>query len=147
MIQSDWKLLRYFGPAENWGDPQRMDLNHLLMLDKLRAKLGTRMIVTCGTQGKHVENSLHGLGLATDIVFPELRPENLLDVFIEASRLPFGGIGLYPFWKHANVIRGGIHLDSRKGDRAYWIGVHGIQGQEQTYVALNSTNILKYGLS
>lgn len=146
MNQSDWKLLKNFGPAENWGDPQRMDLQHLLLLDKLRTKLGTRMIVTCGTQGRHQENSLHYEGLATDLVFPELKPENLLDVFIEASRLPFGGIGLYPFWRHANIVRGGIHLDSRKGDRAYWLGVHSAQGVGQVYVALNSTNLLKYGL-
>lgn len=146
MTPEQWSQIKHFTPKENWGDPERMNFELLKGLDALRAAAGTRILVTCGTQGTHTAESEHYKGNAVDIVFPNLFLPRLFDMFILATRFNvFTGIGIYPHWKVGGVVHGGLHLDARAGDRcAYWMGVPGDLGQR--YLPLTAENLVKYGL-
>ena len=128
-----WDKLKYFKRSENWGDPDK--INNLLLsnLDKFREYIGVPVIITCGTQGQHVENSYHYQGLAVDIVIPE-RNGRLLDMYLNALKFPFSGVGIYPDWRYDDARVGGLHLDMRGMDRYYglkatWLGVKDKKGE------------------
>ena len=60
--------------------------------------------------GEHGPNSLHYIGQAIDGHFREL---TLYQVALLLFKFRFGGIGLYPDWKHK-----GIHADIREQEHA-----------------------------
>ena len=140
MTEKDWAKLHWFNKKENWGDPDKMSPVLLNEMDAFRFHTGKKIYVSYGTQGVHEKNSTHYYGLAADIIFPEVAPKDLPDMFIAASRFNFTGIGLYPHWKLNGTILGGLHLDHRRGrQKQYWIGL-----PDGTYVNLNFENIKKY---
>jgi len=144
MTPAEWKTLKHFKPTENWGDPSRMDLKFMQELDAFREYVNTPILIHCGTQGEHVEGSAHYMGIAADLEFPKLTLAGLLDMWIAAQRFQFGGIGLYPGWRGVDgEIRGGLHLDGRKGRRALWMRE---PTPMQTYIAVNVENLRKYRL-
>jgi uncharacterized protein YcbK (DUF882 family) len=143
MTNNDWKKIVNFSKNENWGDPEKMSIVIVGLLDQFRAYTCKKMIVTSGTQGTHAKNSAHYQGLAVDIVFPELTPKNIPDMFIDASRFNFKSIGIYPHWKYNGVVVGGMHVDHVFArNKRYWIGL-----PDGVYVDLNTENINKYFLS
>lgn len=123
MTEIEWKTFKHFKSTENWGDPSKIEYELVDRLERLRYRLRQSIIVTCGTQGKHTINSYHYRGEAVDIIVPSMRGF-LFDLFIEAVRCNFTGIGIYPRWKYNNFTIGGLHLDIRnKEERALWICV------------------------
>lgn len=144
---SIWNRLKHFNKNEEWGEPARMNVGLLLMLDSARSFLQSPFIVTCGTSGDHVENSLHYKGQAVDIVI--VSKKHPFDLLVTLERWQFGGIGYYPHWKYQGKTYGGWHLDNRTVDKhspgARWMGVLDENG-EQKYVGLSYKNWVKYGV-
>lgn len=140
MTESDWKNSLHFKKTENWGDPEKMSSIIVSELDAFRGWIKKPFVVTCGTQGKHSKNSTHYLGLAVDFIVPELEPKDMPDLFIEAARFRFCGIGIYPHWVYNGKVVGGMHVDCRRARvKQHWIGL-----PDGSYVNLNMENIKKY---
>ncbi len=125
-----WDYLKYFHSGERWGNPDKMDFFTLIILDRLRHKIGYPFIVHCGyaTSG-HVKNSQHYLGRAVDfhIDTPDLFFEQQIEkleyylrrmyVATVFGRIPMTymtGLGIYP---QAKIPY--FHLDTR-GHKARW---------------------------
>lgn len=137
---TDWSKIKHFKRTESWGDADRMNPDLILALDEFREKLGQSILVTCGTQGKHVDKSLHYEGKAVDIVFPKNSVDLLFDAWFLALRMDkFKGIGLYPRWMCNGKYVGGLHLDMREGPLALWMGTPGKLGTE--YFPVNKKNL------
>ena len=136
MTKEDWEKIKWFGPGENWGNPERMDSLLIFYLDKLREFIGHKIIIHCGTQGNHTELSYHYTipCKATDC---HAEGMSLLDFYLAAERFDFGGIGVYPTWHFP-----GLHLDTRpievNSPGARWGRVHNL------YTILNDEFIKKY---
>jgi hypothetical protein len=154
MTQEDWKsnkALRLKDPsiAHNWGDHTKICRSVIKLVDEFADTHKHQILVTCGTQGEHVEKSYHyphedrgGLGVALDIMFPKLKRRELPEVMLQLLRYPFGGIGIYTEWK----LRpdwpsiGGFHVDTRPSSiTATWI-------KEATgvYVGVTVANLKKH---
>jgi hypothetical protein len=150
---ADWQKVRHFGPGENWGEADRMYFPFVAMLDRFREFVGVQIVISKGTQGKHVLTSNHYKGYAGDLVFPALAPWQLVDLFFNATRFDFTEVGIYPDWKYAEKITGGMHLafnpDERQGDVArkkYWIGTpEKTATGDQLRVAVTVENLRRYG--
>ena len=111
MNNQEWtRFYPEFAVNENWGNPDLMQLSFLEVLYEWRERLGFPVHINYGTNGKHVDNSLHYIGFAVDVT--PLREEiPLVDVFITALQFDFTGIGIYPKWKYNNKVVGGLHLE------------------------------------
>ncbi len=116
-----WKhVAPYFrpdSPVDRWGDPSKMDAELILGLYELRAYVGKPLYVLCGWELRGPESaSQHPLGRAVDVYSPEL---HWFDLFLAASRFDvFNGLGVYTWWRgHDGVVHGGVHLDTRPGNR------------------------------
>lgn len=146
MHLSDWVAVKHFTVNENWGDSSIISLDLVKELDLFREFTGIPMVITCGTQGDHVPNSQHPMGLAVDCVFRLPDGKTIWDVWIDAQRFAFKGIGVYPHWKLEGVAVGGLHLDVRKAPyRAQWIGrIDPIKGK-QVYLPVSKENLLLAG--
>lgn len=149
MNATDWAgLTHYLYPLEkhNWGDRHKIDRRVIRSVDDVARELTQEIIITCGTTGAHVPGSYHypngeQLGLALDIMFPNIKRTQLPDVLFEILRFPFTGIGIYSEWSlgptRPNI--GGFHVDFRPVyRRALWI--KGTAG----YEALNRQGLDKY---
>lgn len=137
----------YFTAQENWGDPLKISQTLLDTLTNLRKFLNTPIHINVGTQGTHIQNSQHYLGLAVDCMI-ENGPLSPLDLILAVTRFPFGGVGYYPLWKAPLMSAGGFHLDVRpmvSGYSARWIGVEDGKGGN-TYMELSAENLKKYGV-
>lgn len=145
---SQWDKLRHFkadSKIDQWGDPHQMQREILVELDNFREWLGMPIIVTSGYramgQNGQEGGSQHCLGLAVDIVVPSFKG-TLLDLFFDASRFHFNGIGIYKDWTYNGKKTGGLHLDARDTlSRAQWFCYKDPHGTQQ-YTAL-TTDILK----
>ncbi len=152
MTKEDWNHLKHFAPNENWGDPLKMDFGLLWMLDSFREYLDKKIVVVCGTQGKHVKNSQHYLGKAVDVVI-ECEGMEKLDVILAAFRFPFTGLGLYPNSKCAGMLSPlGFHFDAREVrslprgiTQVTWMGVPDAKGANR-YYELNLANLKTFGV-
>ena len=105
MRKECWADFKFFHPWEDWGDPELIEYELVFKLEKLRKFIGVPIVILCGTQGKHAQNSLHYFGRAVDCYAKEI---SVVDFFLAAERFEFGGIGLYRWWEHR-----GLHLDIR----------------------------------
>jgi len=136
MTKKEWGLIKYFSPKEDWGDPDRMEFYLVYLLDRLRFIIGKPIIIHYGTQGKHSPNSWHYVGKAVDF---HAKGISLFQLFLSATRFPFGGIGVYPFWDNP-----GLHVDTRprpNGEpQARWGRING------EYIPLNEEFFRKYVL-
>lgn len=152
----DWGKLKFFkrdSVSDNWGNPDEMDEMLLLKLDDLRRSIESPIIVTSGWRKAQPAKSVsqHWYGRAVDIVVPDYK-FTLLDLYMEAERYSFGGIGVYPDWEYKGQKVGGLHIDERIGSKAYgrqvsrgarWIGVKTPDGQK--YLPLTAFNLYNYG--
>ena len=113
-----WQASTYFKESEAWGNPGMMARELIEALNAFRDHVGRPVIVHCGTQGAHVQNSYHYRGEAVDIHVDGM---NVIEQFLAASRFTaFRGLGLYPYWNNP-----GLHLDCRtltyNAPRARWL--------------------------
>lgn len=119
-----WKNLRYFTEKEKWGDAGKMNPALLLLLDRLRHKIGKPFVIHCGYEiSGHSPSSRHYSGDAVDfhiegLSFPEaidalLKALHDTDFLGEVSAV-YVGLGIYPDWNSA-----GFHIDLR-GYSARW---------------------------
>ena len=109
--------LRHFGPGTDRvldACIEVMDVDELYLLDAYRHLLGHPVMVWEAAadpeDGKHSDDSQHyeqedGKCHAVDCSAPGVP---LGRQYTVAERFGFGGIGLYPHWKHP-----GLHLDNR----------------------------------
>lgn len=124
MTEQDWQKSSYFKATENFGEPLKMEKELIEELNKFREKINTTIYISMGTQGKHCEGSAHYDGKAVDILFPRKKLSDVPDLFLEALRFNFFGLGLYANWMFNGEVKGGLHLDIRDAkERAMWIGV------------------------
>lgn len=133
-IKTIWdKIDPYFYREEPWGDPDKMSGALLMILFDLRFHSAWKIIIHCGTQGKHCEGSYHYKGLAVDFHFKtpsgsftfreqaKYLMQYLADMQLDSST----GLGIYPQWNNP-----GFHLDVR-GTKARWLK------QDGKYVGIN----------
>jgi hypothetical protein len=147
MSPAEWSTIKNFSPRENWGEPQRMSISLLRPPDAFRSYLNLPIVVLCGTQGKHTENSQHYLGNAVDILVPA--PIHPLDLILTAERFNFTGLGFYPEWQFQNHVWGGLHLDVRNLDplqnkEARWLGLRDPKTGGNRYLDLTRENLKRY---
>ena len=113
MTPEEWKEIVNFKPEENFGNPEMMNYKFMKFLDRFRAELRIPMIITCGTQGKHVTNSYHYQGRAVDFYLDTkmslgAQVALIMDRLMETSLYYNTGLGVYPDWS-----KPGFHLDNR----------------------------------
>lgn len=138
---TDWSNIKYFDKSE-FSQPEKMNEFHIESLDLFRHNIEKRVIVTSSFRDN--DEGTHGNGLATDIMVPDWNG-TLLELYLEAERHGFTGIGVYPHWSFKGKTIGGLHLDSRApkmGRGARWIRID-VAG-EQAYISLNQENIKRY---
>lgn len=147
MNRADWAAIRHFKAEENWGNPGLMQAVLVSELDAFRDHLGIPIAVTCGTQGQHTDGSLHYVGRAVDIVVPDPGPRTIVDLWIEAARFGFTGIGLYRDWCYNGKQTGGLHLERAHvmGKRKFWLCVK--ENGAQVYLPFTLSNLTKYLLT
>ena len=150
---SIWDKLKYFSPSENWGDPHKVDHRLLLFLDHYRHDLNVPLIVTSSVRydnpySAHFPNA-DGFAEAVDVI-PLLSKRNvkLFDCFLLATKYPFTGIGVYPFWQiQGKTDLGGLHLDvCTRRLKLYHSSGHWVGLPQKRYVDLNSDVLRKYGI-
>lgn len=115
MTPDAWDRLRYFTPAENWGQPNGMDRALLMALDDLRHYCGHKIVIHCAKEAR--PSGWHPTGRAVDLHIEGLTP---MEQWLAAARFPvFHGLGVYSWWAHP-----GLHLDTRpmahQGPIARW---------------------------
>lgn len=142
MNKEDWNKLKYFNENENWGNPSYMDYEFLKKLDKFREYMKTPFVIHNGYEiSGHAKKSQHYL-IPTKCVDGHFKGYNisLLDIYIEAERFGFSGIGLYP-----NSGEAFIHLDDRlKYKNGFIRSSRWIRDDKGVYHSLNSENLIKY---
>jgi uncharacterized protein YcbK (DUF882 family) len=126
-----FKFLQYFSINEKWGDPDKMDRELLVLLDKLRAFVGAPMSIHEGyaTSG-HSATSQHYSGKAVDFHIVNLDPieaydriKTFLELYDLANKV---GLGFYPTWNNP-----GFHLDVR-GTKARWSFINSTESSIET---------------
>jgi len=131
--------LKHFVREENWGNADMMNHDLLFELDALRKDVGSRIIISYGTQGKHSKNSQHPRGLAVDVMCPAI---NIFDFYLHAEQFNFTGLGIYSDWRFSGMKVGGLHLDLRSlpphFSGARWVCCAG------KYYALTGSNLKKF---
>lgn len=146
MIVRHNKKLAYSIPNPSWGDVGIISQSLVDKVDLFCQEIGSRFIVTSGTGGIH-KADWHSKGLAVDGI-PECviaNPHKLFDCFIAASRMGFGGIGIYPYWRYNGSVVGGLHLDVRPATfTAYWMGIEDA-ARKQSYIELTYENLKAHG--
>lgn len=144
----NFKGIKYFKKSE-FHRPEMMDRNFLLKLDAYRKFTDMSLLVTSSTDGLHTQDSPHYLGLAVDIIPLGMKQKDktLFQMYLDAERFGFCGIGIYPHWKYKGVEVGGLHLDHgklfNKNRARRWMGIKDQNGK-QSYIALNEFNLKQY---
>ncbi len=127
-MSANFESVKYFKPAEFFGDHEKMDAMLIYSLDELRKFAGRPIVINSAYRSG--DPGTHGQGVAVDIAILGLP---LLGQFLLAERTRlFSGIGLYPYWN-----RPGLHLDTRQLKR----GQHGARWGRNAagvYVALDA---------
>ncbi len=141
MKKEQWNKLKYFTENENWGDPEFMDYSFLKRLERFRKYMKTPFIIhnAYETQG-HATDSQH-YKIPTKCVDGHFKGYDisLLDLYIEADRFGFTGIGLYP-----NKGKHFIHLDTRGLSKNKGRGSRWVRDDSGVYHSLNAESLKKY---
>lgn len=162
---SIWQELQYFKRKENWGDPNKVDPKLLYLIDAYRKEIDIPHYVSSCVKyndeySAHYPNQ-YGHSEAVDL-FPLLAGQHhitLCDCLLVATRYPFSGIGVYPYWRYTRrgangdiMEIGGIHLDisTRRVMRPYrstgqWIGIP-THGGAKLYLPLTKWELKKHGI-
>lgn len=103
----DWDKIKYFSPNENWGNINKISIELLDKLEKMREYAKVPFIIHCAYAiNGHADKSYHYLGMAVDGHFKGM---SVISQFLIADRF-FNGIGMYGLdvWNNP-----GIHVDIR----------------------------------
>ncbi len=119
MALNIWDVLEHFNKTEKWGNPDKMNPALLVLLDKIREKVGHPIRINCGwEESGHVNKSHHYYGDAVDFAIlgvPFAEAERLLVKALQELGVDDKvGLGIYPYWNTP-----GFHLDVR-GTKARW---------------------------
>lgn len=108
----NWKRIRNYERKEWVTDPDKVDDKLVLLVDSLTSVMKEQfgantfgIIHVAYEVGGHAVGSQHYQGKAVDLHFVNVP---LLEQFLWATRFPFNGVGVYPYWR-----RPGLHLDIR----------------------------------
>lgn len=117
MTKEEWLRIKHFKSSEQWGNFKIMSYDFIKELDRFRAYIANKMIVTAGfdsTKKKHSPNSQHYNNpcKCADFVLPTY-PYHPSDLIIDALKFNFTGIGLYFNHKYKGKPALGLHLDQR----------------------------------
>jgi hypothetical protein len=148
MTKDDWSHVKYFSPAERWGDPYRIEKDLVFLVDRLRGLFGRPFVIHCGLdEYGHVANTRHWVPVkdengkvlyyysdAVDFHVENMPFRDAVDLMTEligpAPNLNVWrvvGLGIYPHWANP-----GFHLDTH-GGYSRWGAV--TQGGKQVYVS------------
>lgn len=161
MALEQWEDIKHFSPhsqIDNWRKPDSISGDLLKKLDAFRTSIGVPIFVTSGFRTGN-KNSEHSKGRAADIVAPSFQ-YGLLNLYLEAERFGFTGIGIYRDWVYDGKFSQGLHLDVRplndtiRGARwiSYREGADDIEQApslitiQQTYVSLDSEHLYELGI-
>lgn len=119
-----WDSFKHFKKTERWGDPDKMNLEFVKMLDDFRDHIKTPITILEGyaTYG-HVSQSQHYLGRAADLRIQNndtKKPLSAAEHLILSMRSPFTGIGIYTWSPNGPFV----HWDNRPltdGERKIWV--------------------------
>ncbi len=107
---------------ESWGDPFKISVPLVFWLDKLRELARKPVNINCAYEiAGHNPSGYHPKGMAADI---HIKNMPVVDQLLLALKLPFNGIGVYPFW-----YKPGLHLDIRPlvgYKRVWWRDKRGV---------------------
>ena len=121
-----------YGVGDNWGDINRVKVRLVYWVDELRCMANAPVTVHCAYEDR--SSGFHPQGEAADI---HVSGMSVLDQFILASKLPFMGIGLYPYWNSR-----GLHVDIRSGNIRYdWY-----RDKQGVYYPFNSIKSIHSGV-
>lgn len=110
-----WESLKYFERQE-FDEADRMDVDLLFMLEELREAVDEPLRII--SSYRNDSDSQHGYGKAVDAIFPTCK-NHWLDIYLQAERIGFTGLGVYFYWKFYNegsCVRYpivGFHFDNR----------------------------------
>ena len=104
ILEKDIKGRAIFGDAFIISSDLMMTIDDMVTFAKQEYP-GAYCMVHDINRGEHSENSLHYQGKAIDLHMEGMTPGQTARI---AMRYFFGGIGIYPDWKHP-----GLHLDIR----------------------------------
>lgn len=150
---SQWDKLRYLHPDEGaWGSSHKMDKYFLNVLDDFCELIKERCVVIDGyreNNGFFLGDAAHTVGKAAKIVAPKFAG-HLLDLYLEATRLPFHGIGIYRDFTYGTEKLGGLHIDTYQPEgwsipHKRWICVNLRKGLDQ-YVEITVDNLKAFGI-
>lgn len=143
-------------PVDQWGNPDAISDELVLILFDFRRFVRVPIYVICGTQGAHSSKSYHYIdngACAVDVAIPEWKGTPL-DLYLAAERFNFTGLGFYPDWTWKGVKANGLHLDTRplKWDddltlnytQNRWLAYNDENGKQQ-YTTLSEHSLRKYG--
>jgi len=129
-----WQNIRYFKPTDNFGDPLKMSMSLIFVLDRLREYVNKPIIIHCGYEQRDT-TSWHSEGLAVDL---HIKGLSVVDQFLVTSRFSFSGIGIYKCWKSP-----GVHIDQRPQKYAGMAGARWICLEHGKYLTFNGKNFKK----
>ena len=111
-LSTFWDRITHYKREEWKYDPDKVDARLVQLVDEfteyVKAEYGKKafgVIHVAWEADGHTADSQHYAGLAVDLHFAGV---SLLDQFLAATRFPFTGIGVYPYWNNP-----GLHLDCR----------------------------------
>ncbi len=139
--QSSFDKVEYVdSKSDDWGNKDIVNAMMPLILDRLRKKAGTPLVITRGAHIKgHNPNGDHPKGWGADIYFPKLaflNAVNIVEDFLLSEENSIYGfllddlcsLGIYPDWKPV----GGFHLGFR-GHKARWGRIDNKDYMDQHY--------------
>lgn len=153
MTLADWQACKFLklqterDLRHNWGEISQIDRSVIRTLDTFASTYNHIVLVTCGTQGQHIDGSYHyptsdRLGIALDFMMPNVSRRGLPDILFQLLKYPFGGVGIYSDWalQKGRPCIGGFHVDMRPTSvKATWL-----KGSDSAYTNMSLANLRKY---
>lgn len=119
-----WESFKHFKKTEKWGDPDKMDLNFVKLLDDFRHHIDHPITILEGyALYGHVSQSQHHIGKAADLRIHNKetkKPLSAAEHLLLSTRSPFNGIGIYTWSANGPFV----HWDNRDlidGERKIWV--------------------------
>lgn len=133
MSHQNWKDVHpIFKPAENWGDPDKIDARLVYEIYDVRRYAGRPTYIHCGYE-KRKMFSWHKHFVAADI---HIEGYHYIDQFLILSRFGFTGLGVYSWWNNP-----GCHVDFRPINHKYSADARWLSTSKGVYKALTWKNI------
>lgn len=143
-----WQNIKYFKPEEfTYKDPKtgaiincadKMNMSFIAIVDTFRHIYGKPLRVSASYDvDGHSQSSQHYTGSAVDLIPLKLESKvELLDMYLLAEKMTFGGIGLYGWGFPGSWRNPGLHLDFGPAGRRW-----AVNDKESNYVSLNGEYI------